>query len=168
MTAILSSWPITLGKTDLDNVSLSDMWKLRVFVYTSVVDDKHPLPNCDDFRLPIQMEFSNKKHLLNFLFHFLNLQKKMIVIANIFPNLQTVKDFVRSLSKKRCFRTHFDSQDVKGFQTLAKSSWEPFCHIFLSLWGKLIGNISLLVICEIGGFCWHIDTELWEFADPSS
>ena len=46
----------------------------------------------------------------------------MIVIANIFPNLQTVKDFVRSLSKKRCFRTHFDSQDVKGFQTLAKSS----------------------------------------------
>ena len=46
----------------------------------------------------------------------------MIVIANIFPNLQTVKDLVRSLSKKRCFRTHFDSQDVKGFQTLAKSS----------------------------------------------
>ena len=37
----------------------------------------------------------------------------MIVIANVFPKLQTVKILVRPLSKKRRFRTRFDSQHVK-------------------------------------------------------
>ena len=46
----------------------------------------------------------------------------MIVIANVYPKLQTVKDLVRALSKKRRFTMPFDSQQVKGFQTLAKSS----------------------------------------------
>ena len=46
----------------------------------------------------------------------------MIVRANVFPNLQTVKDLVRPLTKKRRFRTHFDSQHVKESQTLEKSS----------------------------------------------
>ena len=46
----------------------------------------------------------------------------MIVIANVFPKLQTVKDLARPLTKKRCFSTFFDSQHVKGSQTLVKSS----------------------------------------------
>ena len=46
----------------------------------------------------------------------------MIAIANVFPKLQTVKEFVRSLSRKRRFRTPFDSQHIKGFQTLVKSA----------------------------------------------
>ena len=33
----------------------------------------------------------------------------MIVIANVFSKLETVKDYVRQLSKKRRFRTSFDS-----------------------------------------------------------
>ena len=37
----------------------------------------------------------------------------MIVIANIFPKLQTVKDLFRQLSKKRPFRASFDGQQVK-------------------------------------------------------
>ena len=45
----------------------------------------------------------------------------MIVIANVFRKLQTVKDLVRPLSKKSRFRTPFDSQHVKGSQTLVKS-----------------------------------------------
>ena len=40
----------------------------------------------------------------------------MIVIANIFPKLQTVKSLVRTLSKKRRFRTRFDRQDLKATQ----------------------------------------------------
>ena len=45
----------------------------------------------------------------------LNIFKKMkIVIDNVFPKLQTVNDLARPLSKKRCFRTPFDSQHVKG------------------------------------------------------
>ena len=64
-----------------------------------------------------------------FFFHFWNLQqildilkKKMIVIATLFRKLQTVKDLVRPLSKKHRFRTPFDSQHVKGSQTLVKSA----------------------------------------------
>ena len=50
----------------------------------------------------------------------------MIVVDNVLPKLQTVKDLVRPLSKKRRFRTLFDSQHVQGFETLMKSSLEHF------------------------------------------
>ena len=46
----------------------------------------------------------------------------MIILATLFPKLQTVKDFVRRLSKKHPFRTPFDSQHVKGSQTPLKSA----------------------------------------------
>ena len=49
-----------------------------------------------------------------------------IVIAYVFLKLQTVKDFVRSLTKKCRFRTSLETQHVKGSQTLVKSSWEHF------------------------------------------
>ena len=45
----------------------------------------------------------------------------MIVIATLLRNLQAVKDLVRPLSKKQCFRKPFDSQHVKGSQTPIKS-----------------------------------------------
>ena len=37
----------------------------------------------------------------------------MIVIPNVVPKLETVKISLGTLSKKRCFRTCFDSQHVK-------------------------------------------------------
>ena len=45
----------------------------------------------------------------------------MIVIDTLFWKLQTVKDLVRTLSKKHCFRLLLESQHVKGHQTLVKS-----------------------------------------------
>ena len=45
----------------------------------------------------------------------------MIGVATLLGKLQGVKDFVRPLSKKHRFRTPFDSQHVKGSQTLVKS-----------------------------------------------
>ena len=45
----------------------------------------------------------------------------MIVIANVFLKLQTVKILVRPLSKKRRFRTRIDSEHVKASQILANS-----------------------------------------------
>ena len=48
-------------------------------------------------------------------------KKKMMVIANVFPKLQTVKFLVRALSKKRRFGKRFDSQHLKFSQILAKS-----------------------------------------------
>ena len=71
-------------------------------------------------------------------------KKKMIVLANVFPQLKTVKNLVRPLFEKRRFRTSFDSQHVKGSQTLVKSSWQHFYHIFTSLCWEMIRKISPL------------------------
>ena len=75
----------------------------------------------------------NKTPFMNFLFHLWNLhenvnifKKTIVVIANVFPRLKTVKDLVKPLSKNHHFRRSFGSQHVKGSQTLVKSSWEIF------------------------------------------
>ena len=100
----------------------------------------------------------NEKLFLNFLLHFWNLhqilnilKKKMIFIANVCPILQTVKNFVTPLCKKRRFGTRFDSQHVKVSRILAKSPREHFYHVFSSFWGKLIWKMSPLVLGEILG-----------------
>ena len=100
----------------------------------------------------------NENLLLKFLFHFwilhqiLNiLKEKMIVIANVFPKLQTLKIFVRKLSQEHRFRTGFGSQHVKASQLLPKSPRKRFCHALLSFSGKLIWNMSPLVLGEILG-----------------
>ena len=74
-----------------------------------------------------------------------------IVMADAFPKLQNVKDFVRPLSKKRRLKTSFDSQHVKGPQTLVKAAWEHLYHISPSLWGEMIWKISPSLKCEILG-----------------
>ena len=38
----------------------------------------------------------------------------MIVRANVFPKLQTIKILVRPLPKKRRFRTRFDKEQVRA------------------------------------------------------
>ena len=45
----------------------------------------------------------------------------MMVIANVFPKLQTVKNVVRPLFEKGSFGTHFDTQHDKVSEILAKS-----------------------------------------------
>ena len=44
----------------------------------------------------------------------------MIVIATLLRKLQAVKILVRPLSEKHSFQTLFNSQHVKGSETLAK------------------------------------------------
>ena len=109
------------------------------------------------------MKLSQKRKIFPiFLFHFWNLhqvlnilKKKTIVIANIFPKLQIVKNLVRSLSKKRLVRTPFASQHINREQTFVKSSWQNSYQISSSPWGKVIWKISPLVICEILGVFVH-------------
>ena len=98
----------------------------------------------------------NEKHFLNFLFHFwtlhqiLNILKEnIIVIANVFPKLLTVKNLYRILSKRQRFRAWCDSQHVKRSQILAKCPWEHFYHVFSSFSGKLIWKMAPLVLCQI-------------------
>ena len=132
---------------------------LAVFVNTLTADGKYPVQGCENLQLPIQMQLSEKRKTFSqFLFHLsmlreiLNiLKEKMIVIANMFPKLQTVKIFVRKLSQEHRFRTGFGSQHVKAFQLLAKSPRERFYHVLLSFSGKLIWNMSPLVLGEMLG-----------------
>ena len=123
-------------------------------------NDKYLLWDCENLHIPIKTSnaiiFKTKK-FLQFLSCFWNLnqilkilKEKMIVIANVFPKLQTVKDLVRPCSKKCRFRTPFDSQYIKASPERMKSAWKKFYHIFFSpVCEKLICKISPLVICEI-------------------
>ena len=78
-----------------------------VFVNTLTAEGMYPVQGCEKLQLPNQMHLSEKpKIFLNFLLHFWNLhqilnilKKRMIFAANVFPKLQTVKIFVRPLSK---------------------------------------------------------------------
>ena len=100
-----------------------------MFLNKFTPDAKYPVHDPENLQLPIQMQLSEKRKIfLIFLFYFWNLhqtlnilKKTMIVIANVFPKLQTVGNLLRPLSKKRRFRTGFDSQHVKASQILAKS-----------------------------------------------
>ena len=100
----------------------------------------------------------NENLFLNFLFDFWNLnqisnilEKKMMVIANLFPILQTVRILIRPLSKNCRVRECFDSQPVKVSQILVKCKSEHFSHLFSSFWAKLIWKMSPLVLGEIFG-----------------
>ena len=80
---------------------------LVLFVKRLTVDGMYLVHNCENLQLPIQIQlFEKRKKISEFLVHFwnlhqiLNILKKMrIVIANVFPKLQTVEIIVRPLSK---------------------------------------------------------------------
>ena len=72
-----------------------------------IANGKYPVQDCENLQLPIQMQLSQKQNIfLNFLIRFRNLRqilnkkkKRKIVIANVFPKLQTVEILVRPLCK---------------------------------------------------------------------
>ena len=72
-----------------------------------IANGKYPVQDCENLELPIQMQLSQKQNIfLNFLIRFRNLRqilnilkKRKIVIANVFPKLQTVEILVRPLCK---------------------------------------------------------------------
>ena len=97
---------------------------LGVFFNTLTADARYPLQDCWNLLLPIQRQLSEKRKTFSeSTSSFEYNEKKMIFIAIAFPKLQTVKDFVWQLSKKRRFRTPIESQHVKGPQTIVKCPW---------------------------------------------
>ena len=86
--------PLVIGET------------LGVFLNTLTADNKYPVQDCENLRLPIQMQLCEKqKTFSQFLLHFWNLhqilnilKEKIIVIANVFPKLHTVKNLFGTLS----------------------------------------------------------------------
>ena len=78
-------------------------------------------------------------------------KKKKMAIANVFPEIVTGQGLVTLLTIQGRLKTSFDSQHVKPFETLVKSSWEHFYHILSSMWGEMIWKISPWLKFEIIG-----------------
>ena len=93
-------------------------------------------------------------------------KKKKIVIANVFPKLATVQGLVTPLTIQLRLKTSFDSEHVKRFQTLVKSSWEHFYHIFSSLWGEAIWKSSTWLKFDIIGLFANTWTADYKYPVP--
>ena len=76
-------------------------------------------------------------------------KKKMTLIAEVFPRVQTPKNMVTSMSKKSRFKGSFGKQHGKRAQTLLKFAWQHLYHIYWSLWRELTCKNTLLVIPKI-------------------
>ena len=120
-------------------VSCSGEWEFAVLYSNPVIlETKHILPvfySIDGISIKF-WEFS---------------KEKKIVKGNVFPKLGTAQGFVTPLTIQRHLKTSFDSQHVKQFETLVKSSWEHFSHIFQWMWRKMIWKISRWFKFEIIG-----------------
>ena len=73
----------------------------------------------------------------------------MIVIANVFPQLKTLKILVGPLSETRRFRTCFVSQHMKASKILEKPPLQQTHHDFPTFTENLVWKMSPLVIGEI-------------------
>ena len=82
----------------------------------------------------------------------------MIVIAHVFPRLQTVKISVRKLSKKHRFRKRFHSQYLKVCKIFCQISIRaPLSCVLIILMEVDLENVSPSVTWNLRGVCWHID-----------
>ena len=119
--------------------SLLVIWKiLRLFINTFTPGDSYFLLNRGNLRQPIQMQLSRKQKVFsNFFFKFWDLHwivnifnKKITLIATFFWKLQTPKNEVRYVSKKRRLTVPFNKQHGKRAETLFKSKWRHLYHIY--------------------------------------
>ena len=103
MRALLSSWVITVKVIELQK-SLLDTWKFfRPFLNTWTANDKYSLISKDKWMETIQMHLSQKQNNFSKFFsafsesalNFEHFQKKMTLIAYVFPKLPTTKDVLR-------------------------------------------------------------------------
>ena len=84
--------------------------------------------------------------------NFEHFQKKIDPHSSCISQISDRPRLAHPLTIQRRLKTSFDSQHVKRFQTLVKSSWENFYHIFSSLWGEMIWKLSPWLKFEIIGF----------------
>ena len=103
MRAPLSSWVITVKVIELQK-SLLDTWIFfRPFLNTLTADDKYSLISRDKWMQTIQMHLSQKQKIFSDFFralfesaiNFEHFQKKMTLIAYVFPKLPTTKHVLR-------------------------------------------------------------------------
>ena len=166
---------VTVRWNNFENISLIEVWNYRIVCQHMDCRLQVSCPGLCEFAVPYSNSFvlKTKKHFLDILFHLWNLhqiwnifKKRKIVIANVFPKLATVQALVTPLTIQRRLKTSFDSQHVKRFQTLVKSSWEHFYHIFSSLWGEIIWKISPWLKFEIKGLFVNTWTADYKYPVP--
>ena len=100
MRANLSSWVLTVKVIELQK-SLIDTWIFfRRFLNTVTADDKYSLISRDNWMRTIQMHLSQEPKFFSQFFsaffeyalNFEHIQKKMTLMAYVFPKLPTMKD----------------------------------------------------------------------------
>ena len=90
----------------------------------------------------IQMHLSQKEKIFSEFFsaffesalnseHF---QKKMTLIAYVFPKLPTTKNVLRQMSKSSRFRERLDRRHSKWEEALIQNQSESLYHLEWSLW----------------------------------
>ena len=97
---------------------------IGMFLNTLSANGKYPIEGWENLPLQIQMQLSKtRKKCFEFFVPFIesgsnftDFNKKIIVIANVFTKLQTVKILFRPLSKKRHFRKRFERQHARVSQ----------------------------------------------------
>ena len=103
MRALLPARVITVKVIELQKFLL-DTWKFfRPFLNTLTADDRYSIISKNKWMQTIQMHLSQKPNIftelfcafLEFVLNFEHFQKKMTLIAYIFPKLPTRKDVLR-------------------------------------------------------------------------
>ena len=103
MGALLPAQTITVKVIELQK-SLLDTWIFfRLFLNTLTADDKYFLISKDKWMQTIQMHLSQERKFFSqffsvffeFALNFQHFQKKMTLIAYVFPKLRTTKNLLR-------------------------------------------------------------------------
>ena len=103
MRALLPAWVITVKVIELQK-SLLDTWKFfRPFLNTLTANDTYSFNSKDKWMQTIQMHLLQKQNIfsqlfsgvLEFALNFQYFQKKMTLIAYLFPKLPTTKHLLR-------------------------------------------------------------------------
>ena len=103
MRALLSSWVITVKVIELQKSLLDTSKFLRPFLNTFTANDKYSLKSKDKWMQTIQMHLSQKQKIFSHFFspflesalNYEHFQKKMTLIAYVFPKLPATKDVLR-------------------------------------------------------------------------
>ena len=110
--------------------SLLETWKFfSRFFNTSTADDKYSVISRNNSMHTIQMHFSQKQNIFSPFFaaffesalNFEHFQKKMTLIAYVFPKLPTTKNVLRQMSKSSRFREPYDRLHGKWAEALIQS-----------------------------------------------
>ena len=129
MRALLPAWVINVKVIELQKSLLDTCKFFRPFLNTLTDNDKYSLNSKDKGMQTIQMHLSQKQNLFSEFFsaffesalNFEHFQKKMTLIAYVFPKLRTTKHVLRKISKNSRLTGRLDRRHGKQSEKLIQS-----------------------------------------------